>query len=218
MVEKGASVYLKHATLSGSKRITAQEAAAVFVNGYFNMSGGVIENCQSNTVLGGTVTVRAGAKMDMTGGTIRNNQNLAPNGGGGGILVYAWSEADKNAELNISGDALITGNIAAMQGGGVCGIGNVSINMSGGKIIGNESDGTGTKNGYGGGLSISVAMNDSQIFASDAKFHMTGGEISKNKANKSGGGVYINTSEPCLKAAESRIIPQAAEAAGSMSA
>ncbi len=73
MVEKGASVYLKHATLSGSKRITAQEAAAVFVNGYFNMSGGVIENCQSNTVLGGTVTVRAGAKMDMTGGTIRNN-------------------------------------------------------------------------------------------------------------------------------------------------
>ena len=117
-VEKGASVYLKHATLSGSKRITAQEAAAVFVNGYFNMSGGVIENCQSNTVLGGTVTVRAGAKMDMTGGTIRNNQNLAPNGGGG-ILVYAWSEADKNAELNISGDALITGNMAAMQGGGV---------------------------------------------------------------------------------------------------
>lgn len=198
-VEKGASVYLKHATLSGSKRITAQEAAAVFVNGYFNMSGGVIENCQSNTVLGGTVTVRAGAKMDMTGGTIRNNQNLAPNGGGGGILVYAWSEADKNAELNISGDALITGNIAAMQGGGVCGIGNVSINMSGGKIIGNESDGTGTKNGYGGGLSISVAMNDSQIFASDAKFHMTGGEISKNKANKSGGGVYINTSGAVLE-------------------
>lgn len=75
-VEKGASVYLKHATLSGSKRITAQEAAAVFVNGYFNMSGGVIENCQSNTVLGGTVTVRAGAKMDMTGGTSETIKTL----------------------------------------------------------------------------------------------------------------------------------------------
>ncbi|MDR0853917.1 MAG: DUF11 domain-containing protein [Clostridiales Family XIII bacterium] len=91
----------------------------ISVRGYmgtaiFKMTGGVIRN--NTAVNGGGIGLFAeSVKFIMTGGSIEDN--TASNYGGG---IYVRLPSVEANTINISGDANISGNIAGIDGGGIC--------------------------------------------------------------------------------------------------
>jgi len=178
--------------------------------GTFNMRGGEI--CENSTYhSGGGVQVNNNGIFNMYGGKIYGNETTATPStyvtpGGGGVNV-------ENGTFNMYGtnDPVIEKNKSSF-GGGVCTRWNSVFNMSGGKIIENETYGgkkgggvyigwfTGTSSTYSpkfymsGGL---ISGNNNEIGygggvnVNNGIFEMTGGTVSYNKADY-GGGIYLN--------------------------
>lgn len=138
-------------------------------------------------------------KIKLTGG----NSNTDYVGGG----LSIGSSSNKNGDVTISTDAVITSN-KANYGGGICSWGKLTITsgeissntaiggggiyicdknliMSGGEIKGNTATSTGTGNNYGGG----GVFFDAQ--GANAGFAMSGGTISGNKSSSNGAGVLL---------------------------
>ena len=154
------------------------------------------------------VTISGG----VIGGTTAADANKATgtNGEGGGIYI------DEGCSLTLKDGAKVIGN-SAKNGGGIYVKGaGATLTMSGGKISANKAVVDGTNGGAGGGIFIytgakltisgSTVVGGSSdaegnsaaigggIYMMDngAKAEMTGGSITHNKADKSGGGVYIS--------------------------
>lgn len=122
--------------------------------------GGVLK------IVSATITLK---DIIITGGHRNNPDNI----GGGGVYIYGGT-------LTLEAGAVITGNIAAENGGGVyvCNYGKLVLN-SGSEISENEaSNGGGV---YTSGYSVGMLT-------------MNGGVIKNNKATEKGGGVYSNNS------------------------
>ena len=154
------------------------------------------------------VTISGG----VIGGTTAADANKATgtNGEGGGIYI------DEGCSLTLKDGAKVIGN-SAKNGGGIYVKGaGATLTMSGGKISANKAVVDGTNGGAGGGIFIytgakltisgSTVVGGSSdaegnsaavgggIYMMDngAEAEMTGGSITHNKADKSGGGVYIS--------------------------
>ncbi|SDJ70638.1 Listeria/Bacterioides repeat-containing protein [Lachnospiraceae bacterium G41] len=137
------------------------------ISGTFNMYGGKItkndnrnSNSPSESKSGGGVQIWDGGTMNMSGGEISENTG----GYGGGVDLYY-------STLNMTG-GIITKNTATVAGGGINGL-TGKINLSGGKIIENET------NDSGGGIIAN-------------ELTMSGGEITGNKSKNKGGGIYVS--------------------------
>jgi len=104
--------------------------------------------------------------FDMSGGTIRDHNNLARNGAG----VFM-----SNGRAEVRGTALIENNHSPIHGGGIYLDGNATLNMNGGTINGN------TALNDGGGIFVSSTNNT---------VNMQSGSITNNTAND-GGGMFI---------------------------
>ena len=157
--------------------------------GDFNMSGGRISNNEA-TEAGGGVYLRSAEDSVMTGGEI--SWNTAGTNGGG---VHAYGDASSGKTFKIS-DVKISNNKAAKGGGMYV---NFTIEISENAIIsGNEATeaGGGVYVDYiltmtGGEISQNKAPSGGGIATdTSSKFTMTGGKISQNTAESSGGGVH----------------------------
>ena len=154
--------------------LTGGNGSAIYANAntVINIAGGEISGNQAisgknekGEAVGGRGTIYAyGAKINITGGAIKNNHADVYAGG-----VFMTSNG---TEMNMSGGE-ISGN-TSVNGAGVMMQTRSVFNMTGGKISGNMS----TKDGAG----IYVSTN--------TDFTMTGGEISGNKTEAAGGGIF----------------------------
>jgi hypothetical protein len=174
----------------------------------FTMTGGTISSNTADDIAGGGgVYVGKNTKFEMTGGTIggTNVANIAHDGGG----VYV----DKDGTFNMSSSAIISYNTISASyalGGGV--YVNGSFDMTGGTISYNKIDTNGYQNGgFGGGvyvdkdgtfnMSSGGKISYNEVTGGDGgfgggvyvlgTFKMDGGEIERNTASISGGGVYV---------------------------
>ena len=181
---KGGAVYVNGGTFTmedGSKitESSASYGGGVYVdsNGIFTMDGGTISKNRANSVdesgngkSGGGVFVSDGGKFTMEGGTIggteANSANKADLGGG----VYV-----NGGEFEMTGTAILQGNVATDHGGGVYIFSDGTFTMEEGSKI------TGSNAQYGGG-----------VYVADGSFTMSGTAILQgNTASTHGGGVHI---------------------------
>ena len=154
---------------------------------------------------GGGVYISTEGKFTMSGGTIggtaAGDKNTATSNGGG-VCIDSTSGTFKMTGGKISG------NTANASGGGVS-TNSGTFNMIDGEISGNKTEGT--SNGGGGvyvgsngkftlsgngKISGNTAPNGGGVYAASNGtnyFTMSGGEISGNKANTNGGGVFVIT-------------------------
>jgi hypothetical protein len=123
-VLNGGSVSHNHANLVYNPGGTFVAGGGVFVNGFLEQNGGIIEGNDA-VYYGGGVYVSNGSTYTMTGGNV--NSNTAPYGGG----VYNY-----RAEYMLD-NGLLSGN-HANYGGGVFNGGTLTQN--GGNIAGNVAD------------------------------------------------------------------------------
>ncbi|MCL2080296.1 MAG: fibronectin type III domain-containing protein [Oscillospiraceae bacterium] len=165
------------------------------VNGKFIMNGGTITG-NSNSNSGGGGVYNSGTFI-MTGGVISGNK--AENSGGGvynmsGTFNMSGGEISDNTAANFGGGVAVlsqgtfnmTGgeisyNTAAGAGGGGIQSNNPAsstVNIHGGKIIGNRSESTTA--GHGGGAIRAWGV-----------LNITGGEISGNYAAGHGGAIIV---------------------------
>lgn len=130
-----------------------------------DLTGGVITGGNPGMRgMGGAVNIDSGT-LNLDGGNIAGN--TADYGGG----VY------NKGTLNLNGGKIV-GNKGSFWGGGVCSVGG-TVNMTDGAISYNTTD-SGYDSNKGGGV------------YSESTFTMTGGTISHNYVNGTGGGVYIS--------------------------
>ena len=196
VVTVNGTLNLNDATLIGNK-VSGRGSGAVVVtkDAEFVMTGGSISGfTMDGPVLNGTVVVDGGGRFAMSGGAISDNRTYTENPSGGGVLLYAWQPGDPAAVMDLSGDALISGNVSYAGGGGVYLIGNATLNMTGGTINGN------TGYGNGGGVCVAGAAggsNNPEDYTT--AFTMSGGTISNNYASTTGGGIYLNSNDVVLK-------------------
>ena len=199
-ISGGGELLLKDAVFCDGILAKSFYSGAVLVgaNSRFEMTGGTIENFTLNSqMLTGAVCVTSGGNFQMSGGIIQNNSNTYSGSyySGGGVLLYAWNAAEKDAVMTLSGNAVIRNNTSS-DGGGVYLIGNTDFKMTGGLITNNEAY------GYGGGVCVAGtggSVGAGGATANETKFTMEGGEISDNHAYNSGGGIYINSDDVVLK-------------------
>lgn len=177
-----------------------------------NLSGGVIRdntkygiNAKTINISGGEITENQGggvylymadSNLQMTGGTISNNQT---DGNGGGISVYP---SGYKFTVQILGGT-ICNNTAAGSGGGIYCENTCFLEIRGGVIEGNRAEGTLTNDSYqyygnGGGICYSSYYSNTDT----GKFRLNGGCIRNNTAKLNGGGIYLKASAPELNAGE----------------
>lgn len=164
------------AVVGGTNRAINQES------GVLNLAGGYICGNSSNEDGGAVRAAGKNTKVNLTGTVLAANSTKDR---GGAINIY-------EAELEISGTAVISGNISTWSeeskeggrhygGGGInCGGDGAIITISGGYITNNVSKAKGYFDG-GGGI----------LLSNNSTLEMTGGYITGNKAN-SGGGIRTN--------------------------
>ncbi|MDO5727738.1 MAG: Cna B-type domain-containing protein, partial [Bowdeniella nasicola] len=193
---------------------------AVFTGGTFTLNGGEIRDGKSyprDWVLYATggVGLFKKANFTMTGGKITGNEG----GAAGGISIHAgnvywdeeddrerWASDDLGVNVRIEGGE-ITNNTAYYYGGGIGGWGKFDITMTGGTIAKNTAP-------YGGGVHVQDYYVSGDFdegvgawkpdpgqalgYSIDewkqivpASFTMTGGTISDNTADHSGGGINV---------------------------
>lgn len=107
--------------------------------------------------------------LDATGGEIAGNKSYQ---GAGMYFGGDWEYDDNDYTFTFGGDALLKGNTADAEGGGMY-VDYAKLVMNGGVIEENSSQ-------EGGGVYI----------VNTCTMTMTGGEIRNNEATKGGGGVY----------------------------
>ena len=157
----------------------------IFNGATFTMTGGIIRNNFARWH-GGGVQLQDGTTrnyFNMSGGRIENNRAALA---GGGIHINV------NNSVNLSGNALIHGNIADTgTGGGIRFYRSVAIAEGPRSVLtmrdmatvsGNTSGGNGGGIGIGGGTATTNLLN----------FTMYGGRIINNTSNANGGGIQFD--------------------------
>ncbi|GAB2026578.1 InlB B-repeat-containing protein [Lactovum odontotermitis] len=188
-VVKGATVlldYMDNFSMSENAQITGNTATTgggvYMYSGSFNMSGGEISG--NTAEKGGGVylcNVSSNYSFSMTNGQIK--QCIALKDGGG---IYAEGNSDNS--LCVSGKGEIIGNHAENNGGGIyverC-IKDFSVvdSISGCEVGIPEISGNSAQNG--GGI----------YFGSECSPTIDVGKITNNHAEKSGGGIYVNSGD-----------------------
>ncbi|MCM1368071.1 MAG: hypothetical protein NC184_04595 [Roseburia sp.] len=148
--------------------LSAQETDGVIV-------GGVITGGNSQTGNhGGGVYVSTRSKFYMYGGTISGNTSMRH----GGAVFSDAANATQKSETYLYGGKLC-GNVATENGGGIYVTANAVCEMFDGFTI---SDNTCKGSHNGGGVFVNIS----------ARFDMSGGTISNNRATQYGGGVYVD--------------------------
>ena len=112
--------------------------------------------------------------------------NTAKNGGG--VYVKGTGATLTMSGGKISGNKAVTDPSAPSEqqggaGGGIFIYTSAKLTISGSTVVGGSSDAEGNSAAIGGGI---------YMMDNGAKAEMTGGSITHNKADKSGGGVYIS--------------------------
>lgn len=230
-VEKGKEATLKDITIDGNSENNENiENSLVYVDGgTLNIEeGAVLRNNKIkpderlNPTHGGAINAHNHATVNMSGGSVENNQ--ATYGGGiqlyestmnftGGAVQNNQSERvfDKpynqyysagggiilreGSELNMSGDAKVLNNVAAEVGGGIS-VG--SNNPEKGSVLnmkGGIVDGN-VAGSSGGGIFIQAKY----FSGTQGRANITGGQITNNKMDGTGktnmafggGGIYVN--------------------------
>lgn len=183
--------------------------------GKFTMEGGRISKNTSfeqidqdytRPYAAGAVFVQPGGTFTMTNGLIDNNHG----GLTGGIFAGSlWGSSGKPAEVTIKG-GIIANNLSATRfqmGGGLNGFPASKITITDGIIAGNKSFNT----GGGIGISSQYIGSPSNILGAEkatvntnyenfiktnkAEANFDGGLIYKNRAIRSGGGIYIDSND-----------------------
>ncbi|MBQ4649512.1 MAG: InlB B-repeat-containing protein [Firmicutes bacterium] len=198
---EGGGIYLHNSvgrmyggTISDNTATTDNQASGggVYLSGsgasgtvsQFFMTGGRISNNMAK--LGGGVYLSIGT-FEMSGGTISGNTATSTSSGGGGVYLKSDKSVFNFSGGIIGGTAEADANISSTNGGGVYVL-NGTMNMTGGKISGNQ-----TEKG-GGGIYVVGTLN------------MSDGEISGNTANSSGGGVYVDSSSDVISVSGAPIV------------
>ncbi len=201
-------------TMTAGNKITGNTADGVkgaagggiylYRSSIFTMTGGEISGNHALTSGGGVAVASENnyrSSFTMSGGTVKENslgqEDIVQTGlYGGGIYVGSYSE-----EVRISGEAEITANSGASQGGGVhiAGSGK-GFFLEGGRIFENSVD-VNNLESHGGGIYCSTVttISDGEIYGNTAKYDgggaklgtvtMTGGKIYGNTCGRDGGGV-----------------------------
>ena len=155
-------------TISGN--IAATEGGGVYGYGSIvTVSGGTVTGNRAGTS-GGGLRFGADSQVVLKGGTV--SENYAETYGGG---VYA-----NGGTLDITDKVLITKNEAGTAGGGVCFNNSIVGKISGGTISNNFAPNA-------GGVIIQSA-SDLEV---KANVEMSGGMVTGNIGNGSGGGIYV---------------------------
>ena len=164
-----------------------------------NMTGGIIRNNSAH--LGGGIYLGRNTVLNMSGGVIENNKayidrsktyDITNCEAGGGICTY------QSSTINLSGDAVISGNSATECGGGIS-LGSYEpygglrciLNMTGGVIKGNKAGSA------GGGIFVQTDNRDNN---GSNIANISAGEILNNEMTGlgvtdkmfGGGGIYVN--------------------------
>ena len=168
--------------------------------GTFDLNGGEISNNKDDILNGAGVYV-AGGMFNLNSGKINGNKAQAYGGGvyvAGGTFNLNGGEISSNeasfaggmnyegGKVTINEGSTISGNTAT-RGAGIMVSGD-NITMSGGIITDNRAKGNQYKNG-GGVYIVQYTKQGTGVIT--GVFTMTGGKITGNTADKSGGGVYI---------------------------
>ena len=215
---------MKGGTIGGESESDANTAPKgggvnVYIS-YFNMSGGTISN-NKGTDGGGVYVYFLDCNNNMTGGEI--SQNTAESGGG--VYVYGDGASYKrtfkisdvkisnnkatngggiyvNSTIELYENAIISGNQATQEGGGVYEF-NGALKMYGGEISQNTAAGTGGGIGMGsyygtvtmtgGKISQNKGTSGGGVYAGERTFYMSGGTISNNEATTGNGGGVCQT-------------------------
>ncbi|MCL1846824.1 MAG: InlB B-repeat-containing protein [Coriobacteriia bacterium] len=120
-VQRGAFLYLVSGAISGNYANIS--GAGVYLIGSFSISGGTIAN-NTSTVYGGGVYMGSGSVLNMSAGTISDNQGSL----GGGVYIASGA-------FTMTGGT-ISDNTAGAHAGGVDVV-NGTFDMTGGTISGN---------------------------------------------------------------------------------
>jgi hypothetical protein len=177
-------------------------------SGTFTMQNGEISDNEAGA-MGGGVDIYSGT-FTMSGGTISGNTaGDSDYGLGGGVYVGGERGIFTMSNGKISGNK-------AFHGGGVFVDGGGTFTMEGGEISSNNATGTGPDAG-GGGVQVyngtftlknTAVIKDNTaaqhgggvlVDGEEGIFTMEGGEISSNKANDDGGGVFLNAGTFTMK-------------------
>ena len=191
-------------TMSGNAKIhnntaTEWDGGGVFIGGdsNFTMSGGEISYNTTAIWWGAGVYVGEGGEFTMKDDAVIC-YNTSIENGGGGVDIYlgkftmeggeiSYNTANVGAGVSIreegefimSGNSIISNNIATWGGGGVY-ISSGSIIMDGGEIYGNTAD-------AGGGVYVNssyIENDDGDWFISNGEFIMKGGIVYGNNASE----------------------------------
>ncbi|MCL2532106.1 MAG: DNRLRE domain-containing protein [Oscillospiraceae bacterium] len=156
----------------------------VATNGRVNMTGGTIRN-NIATANGGGVHLAAGAEFTMNGANARIENNNASSGTistGGGGVNVEGSGTAASTRATFTLQNGTIHNNQGNSGGGIRVATNGRVNMTGGTISNNRSR---SSTRGGGGVYVF-----SGTIANGMGFNMTGGTISNNTAVNNGGGIF----------------------------
>ena len=182
--DHGGGVYALRCSVSmkGDSRINGNKAHAFGGGAYFYYSSSLVmednaEIASNHTDYhGGGVAMYSFIATEMSI-TMKDKSRIYANScndDGGGVFLGTGKVV-----LNMSDESSISGNFASSEGGGVYANGG-TLNMYGGEINGNSS------NGSGGGVCLGNLNGGSAL-------HMSGGTITGNSTHGSGGGVYAHS-------------------------
>lgn len=187
-VENGATLNIKEGAVLRNNKIKPKEnlspteGGAIDAQGAtINMSGGSIENNQAT--YGGGIHLNEKSTMNFTGGAVQNNRSDLVDDKPYNQYYSAGGGiiVRKGSVLNMSGDAKVLNNVAAEVGGGISvGSNNPEI----GSVLnmnGGEVDGN-TAGSSGGGIFIQAKY----FSGTQGKAYITAGRITNNKMDGSG--------------------------------
>ena len=199
-LEDGASITGNGEGLVNATSSAHMNGGGVYLaGGTFNLNGGEISG--NNDVYNGAGVYVAGGTFNLNSGKINGNKAQAYGGGvyvAGGTFNLNGGEISSNeasfaggmnyegGKVTINEGSTISGNTAT-RGAGIMVSGD-NITMSGGIITGNRAKGNQYKNG-GGVYIVQYTKQGTGVIT--GVFTMTGGKITRNTADKYGGGVYI---------------------------
>ena len=207
-IASGGAVTLDGATIDGNNT-----AFAVENRGSFTLLRGVIKNGKAKPDFGNNgvvLTIGAGAKFVMAGGTIQDS--MVDNALGGAVTVANGATGElrdgtiQNTTLTnqYSGSVMVRNADFTMTGGTITGGDASSISSSGGLMLyARDPKGettTATMNGGyitnnkavdGAGVHVYAGNPNFDDSKSKADFTFNGGSITNNVASESGGGIYV---------------------------
>ena len=207
-IASGGAVTLDGATIDGN-----DTAFAVENRGSFTLLRGVIKNGKAKPDFGNNgvvLTIGAGAKFVMAGGTIQDS--TVDNALGGAVTVANGATGElrdgtiQNTTLSnqYSGSVMVRNADFTMTGGTITGGDASSISSSGGLMLyARDPKGettTATMNGGyitnnkavdGAGIHVYAGNPNFDDSKSKADFTFNGGSITNNVASESGGGIYV---------------------------